>query len=56
MAEQGRLQNWNRKIHRVLYESINTDQMDRFLTAKDLAKQNARFEELPLDKLKDIQM
>ena len=56
MSEQGRLQRWIRKIRDILYESINADQMDKFLTAKSLAEQNALFEQLSLDKLKEIQM
>ena len=56
MSEQGRLQRWIRKIRDVLYKSIDADQVDKFLTAKSLTEQNALFEQLPLDKLKEIQM
>ena len=56
MGEQGRLQRYGQKMRDVLYKSIDSDQVDRFMTAKSLAEQNALFEQLPMDKLKEVQM
>ena len=40
----------------VLYQSIDAAQVDQFMAAKSLAEQNSLFEQLPMDKLREVQM
>ena len=56
MGEQGRFQQYIQKMRGLLYKSIDVDQVDQFMTAKNLAEQNELFEQLPIDKLKEVQM
>ena len=56
MSERGRLQQYSQKMRNKLYKSIDVGQVDRFMAAKSLAEQNALFEQLPIDKLREVQM
>jgi hypothetical protein len=56
MSEVGRLQRYGQKMRDVLYKSISVDQVDQFMAAKSLAEQKALFEQLPIDKLREVQM
>lgn len=56
MGERGRLQQYSQKMRDMLYQSIDAGQVDRFMTAKNLAEQNSFFEQLPIDKLREVQM
>ena len=56
MSEMGRLQRYGKKMQDVLHKSISVGQVDQFMAAKSLAEQNALFEQLPMDKLREVQM
>ena len=56
MSEQGRLQRYVQEMRDLLYKSIDISQVDQFMTANSLAEQNQLFEQLPMDKLKEVQM
>ena len=56
ISELGRLQQYAKKMRDVLYQSIDTAQVDQFMAAKSLAEQNSLFEQLPMDKLREVQM
>ena len=56
MGEQGRFQQYIKKMRDLLYKSIDVGQVNQFMTAKSLAEQNELFEQLPMDKLKEVQM
>ena len=56
MSELGRLQRYSQKMRDVLYQSIDASQVDCFFNAKSLAEQKALFEQLPMDKLREVQM
>ena len=56
MSEVGRFQQYGKKMQDMLYKSISVDQVDQFMAAKGLAEQNTLFEQLPMDKLREVQM
>jgi hypothetical protein len=56
MSEVGQLEQYCQKMRDVLYKSISVDQVDQFMAAKSLAEQNALFEQLPIDKLREVQV
>lgn len=56
MSEQGRLEKYIQKMHGVLYPSVDVEQVDKFMAAKNLTEQNALFQQLPLDKVKEVHM
>ena len=56
ISELGRLQQYAKKMRDVLYQSIDAARVDQFMAAKSLAEQNSLFEQLPMDKLREVQM
>ena len=56
MSEEGRLQKYIKKVQTALHESVSADQLDRFMSAKDLSEQNTLFQQLPLDKVKEVHL
>ena len=56
MSEVGRFQQYGKKMQDILYKSISIGQVDQFMAAKGLAEQNTLLEQLPMDKLREVQM
>ncbi len=56
MSEQGQLQWYVQEMRDLLHKSIDICQVNKFMTANSLAEQNRLFEQLPIEKLKEVQM
>ena len=56
ISECGRFQQYCQKMRDMLYKSVDAGQVDKLMAAKTLAEQNSLFEQLPIDKLREVQM